>query len=447
VSSPTPPTDEAPADRTAELHELRSVNQRLKVDLARFEDGRYVARHLAWLLVRPACRRGRRLGGRVLRKLGLREAPDLYHEGFRSYKARTAQAVDGNRPRVLHAIANLRTGGSARLVVDLIEHLGGEYEQRVVISEAPRVEAYEGVTVDAFPNLTSARPLRRLLDGFRPDIVHVHYVADQLRTWSDPDYYWYVHVFDAVEKAGLRIIENVNIPTEPYRSDAVDRYVFVSDYVRRRYARPGDATAVVYPGSDLGYFRPGAAPDGAHKALGLVYRLEPDKLNEASLDPIVEALRRREDARAIVVGGGQLLPTYQEVAAKAGVADRVTFTGYVAYEDLPTWYARMSAFVAPVHNESFGHVSVFAMGMELPVAGYNVGALEEMLGGSELLAPPGDAAALADILVGLLDDPGRSQEIGLRNRRRAEENFSVENMVEAYRGMYQELTPAGRPSA
>ena len=39
----------------------------------------------------------------------------------------------------------------------------------------------------------------------------------------------------------------------------------------------------------------------------------------------------------------------------------------------------MAAFVAPVHSESFGHVSVFAMGMELPVAGYNVGALEEIL--------------------------------------------------------------------
>jgi glycosyltransferase involved in cell wall biosynthesis len=446
VSSSNPPTDEAPADRT-ELHELRSVNQRLKVDLARFEDVRYVARHLAWLVVRPGWRRVRRLGGQVLRQLGLREGPDRYHEGFRSYKARPVQAVDGNRPRVLHAVANLKTGGSARLVVDLIEHLGSEYEQRIVIREAPRVAGYEGVTVDAFPNLTSARPLRRLLDRFRPDIVHVHYVADQLRTWSDPDYYWYVHLFDAVEKAGTRIIENVNIPTEPYRSEAVARYVFVSDYVRRRYARPGDSTAVIYPGSDLDYFRPGAERDGAHKALGLVYRLEPDKLNEASLDPIVEVLSRREDARAIVVGGGQLLATYQEVAAKAGVADRVTFTGYVAYEDLPTWYARMSAFVAPVHNESFGHVSVFAMGMELPVAGYNVGALEEMLGGSELLAPPGDAAALADILVGLLDDPGGSQEIGLRNRRRAEENFSVESMVEAYRGMYQELTPAGRPSA
>jgi glycosyltransferase involved in cell wall biosynthesis len=100
----------------------------------------------------------------------------------------------------------------------------------------------------------------------------------------------------------------------------------------------------------------------------------------------------------------------------------------------------MALFVAPVHTESFGQVSVFAMGMELPVAGYQVGALEEILGDTQLLAPKADARALSDIVIGLLEDPERRSEIGRANRQRAEEHFSVEGMIAEYRTMYEELT-------
>ena len=424
----------------SEVHELRSLNQRLRTDLERFEDPPYAVRHLVGRLVRPIHLAVLRTGGRVLRALGLRKR-NGYAGDFRPYVARPKNPAAGSRPRVLHAVANFRTGGSARLVVDLVEQLGHEYEQRVIIRQQPPVQAYEGVAVDAFPDLTSSRPLRRLFARFQPDIVHVHYVADHLREWSERDYRWYIHVFEAAERAGRTVIENVNIPTEPFRSPAVARYVFVSDYVRRRYARPDDATAVVYPGSDLAHFSRGDV-ERPSQTIGMVYRLDRDKLDEASFDPVVEALSRRGEARAIVVGGGQLLPVYERAAAEAGVRDRVTFTGYVAYDDLPEWYGRMAAFAAPVHNESFGHVSVLAMGMELPVAGYDVGALGEIVGDPRLLAPLGDANALADILVRLLDDPEGSRELGRSNRRRAEENFSVERMGEAYESIYADCLPA-----
>jgi glycosyltransferase involved in cell wall biosynthesis len=328
-------------------------------------------------------------------------------------------------------------------VVDLIEGLGSDYEQHVIIATPPPVRGYEGVPLEEYTDLTSTRPLRRLFDRFRPHIVHVHFVADQRKDWDDLYYRWYIHVFEAAARAPSRVIENVNIPTAPFRSAAIDRYVFVSDHVRRRYAHDGDRAEVIYPGSDLARFRRPPGLGYAENTLGLVYRLQRDKLDETSLDPIIEVLRRREAARAIVIGGGELLPIYKRAVAKAGVVDRVTFTGYVAYDELPAWYARMSAFVAPVHKEGFGQVSVFAMGMELPVAGYRVGALEEIVDDAGLLAPPGDSGALADVLTGLLDDPGRARQIGVSNRRRAEQNFSVERMVEAYQRLYGGLLERG----
>ena len=145
-----------------------------------------------------------------------------------------------------------------------------------------------------------------------------------------------------------------------------------------------------------------------------MYRLESDKLSRTAIDPLLRALRSRGAARGIVVGGGEHLRAFEEAAARAGVVDRVRFTRYMAYEDLRDLYARMAVFLAPVHSESFGQVSVFAMGMGLPVVGYDAGALKEILGRSDTLAAPGNACELAEIIVRMLDNPRLAEEIGGR---------------------------------
>jgi hypothetical protein len=238
---------------SSELLQLRSMNQRLRVEVERFEDLRYSVFNLARLLMRAAWRSVRRTGARPRGT----DAPQggSFHVNYTPYTARDAPVLSHDSPRVLHAIANFTTGGSARLVVDLVERLGSVYEQRIITRDASQGSGYRGLPIADYPHLTSARPLQRLMREFRPDIVHVHYVADHTLLWNDFDYRWYIHVFDAAAEAGTKIIENVNIPTAPYRSQAVDRYVFVSDYVRQRYAQAGDNARVIYPGSDLTRFR------------------------------------------------------------------------------------------------------------------------------------------------------------------------------------------------
>ncbi len=130
----------------------------------------------------------------------------------------------------------------------------------------------------------------------------------------------------------------------------------------------------------------------------------------------------------------------------AGIEDRFEFTGYVPYETLPTLYRRMSLFVAPVWKESFGQVSPFAMSMKIPVVGYDVGALAEIVGDSQLLAPAGNAQALARIAAELLDAPQRRRDIGEQQQRRATEHFSLEAMVNAYSTMYAEVARDARAS-
>lgn len=113
------------------------------------------------------------------------------------------------------------------------------------------------------------------------------------------------------------------------------------------------------------------------------------------------------------------------------------YPGYVAYNVLPEYYKKFSLFVAPVWKESFGQVSPFAMSMKIPVVGYDVGALSEMLDGSECLAR--DTAELTEIIIKLLNDREKRVELGATNHTRVHELFSVEAMVSSYDRLYESL--------
>lgn len=339
----------------------------------------------------------------------------------------------------MHVIANFWIGGSAQLVVDLIEGLGHRFEQPVISRDLPPSPAYTGLDLHHYPEM-SAQLAADCLERFQPDLLHVHFLGHHGDAYSEQDWQWYDTLF-RVAGDRLPIVENMNIPVEPYVSPAISRYVYVSDYVRERFGAGVEPAVTIYPGSDLVHFsrtNPDARPPDPH-VFGMAYRLEGDKLNMASIEPFIEVTRRRSDTTALIVGGGTFFKPYTERVEAGGQLGAFRFTGYVPYPDLPGYISSMSVFVAPVHWESFGQVSVFAMGLELPVVGYDVGGLPEIFGSRDLLVPPGDVGALSGLIVELLDDPDRRREIGRANRRRAEERFSVEAMVGAYERVYREV--------
>jgi glycosyltransferase involved in cell wall biosynthesis len=344
-----------------------------------------------------------------------------------------------NRPRVLHAIANFCTGGSSRLVVDLIERLGDAYEQEVLTSFMPTPPAFVGVRISEIRRGETVEAFLARLSAFDPAIVHMHY-------WGDGDYSWYEKVIRAAERYGCRIIQNINTPVTPYFSEAVNRYVYVSNYVWNHFGRRDTKSMVIYPGSNFELFARSENAPIAHDCIGMVYRLETDKLDEHSIDPFVAVVKKRPSTRALIVGGGTLLSSFQASVQRAGVETQFRFTGYVAYEDLPQLYCQMAVFVAPIWQESFGQVTPFAMHMGLPVVGYNTGALSEILGNRDLLAPVGNSEAMADLIVRLLDNPEKRISIGQANRRRAATHFSIENMVDKYRSLYAEVIGKRNPS-
>jgi glycosyltransferase involved in cell wall biosynthesis len=315
-------------------------------------------------------------------------------------------------------------------VVDLFERLGHLYEQEVATQYNPDPPNYTGIPIHEFSGVDAQDKFIDYLRLYRPDLVHVHY-------WEDRR--WYGTMIKAAREFGCNVIQNVNTPTAPYTDSCISRYIYVSDYVKTRFGKRDQPSITIYPGSNFKLFSRDKSQPVPDNCIGMVYRLDIDKLHKKSIDVFIKVVQKRPQTKVIIVGGGPYLEPYKAAVKTGKVEHAFTFTGFVPYESLIGFYAQMSLFVAPVWKESFGQVGPFAMSMGLPVVGYNVGALAEIVGDCGLLAPRGNSEALAELIINLLDDKERRKQIGSRNRDRAHKLFSVENMVNDYLKLYQEL--------
>jgi len=352
-----------------------------------------------------------------------------------SYIVRQQKPDLAQRPRVLHVIANFMTGGSSKLVVDLIEGFGHRYQQFILTSLIPTPEAYTGVDIHEIRQPGEEKEFIDFIKAQAPDFIHVHY-------WGDCDEPWYAKAFAAAESLGIPVVQNINTPVAPFLSTSIVRNVYVSHYVEREFGVSGAPNRVIYPGSDFSMFslKKGERPGGTR--VGMVYRLERDKLNENAIVPFILVAKMNPKAQILIVGGGSLLEPFKASVTEAGVSSQFEFTGYVGYDELPNLYRQMAVFVAPVWKESFGQVSPFAMNMQVPVVGYDVGAIGEIINDKTYLAPAGDAQQLAKIINNLLQNDTERNTLARAHRDRAQRYFSLEAMVSEYRALYDEVHQA-----
>ncbi len=355
----------------------------------------------------------------AFRMLILRRPPTLFVA--RKQVGRPAR----DRPRVLHLFANLGLGGSEKVAFDLIQGLGHDYDMQIVTSRFRYFAAFHNVEIHALPPAA----LRRLVEKRPPDLVHVHY-------WGLTP--WLSAAVDTIASVcpDVPILENDNNPKQAWRHPAIRHHVFVSAFVRDLQQTPVLQSSVIYPGVDTDEYAPRGS-DLPADTVGLVYRLENDKLSPDSIEPLIDLAKRRPRTRFVIIGVGANLTRYVARTREEDVRANFEFVGRVAYHELPRWYDRFSLFCAPVRAESYGVVVPYAMAKNIPVAGFRVGALPELLGNDETLAA--SRSGLVDVLASLLDDRTRARVAGARGRDRVERFFSLRTMLEAYRDLYGAL--------
>lgn len=345
------------------------------------------------------------------------------------------QPVPG-KPKVFHFNGNFVVGGTSQLIADIIERSSNDYSHTVIVPNYPRPLPYQPVPIHEFP-LANMQGLFDFLNKEKPALVHIHYWIRPMHRYFDFGL-WYKSVFDICEELGLKVIQNIDVPAAPYKSKTVLHNVFVSNYVRDAFNDSNLPSSVIYPGSDLSHF---SCPDSFSfpgNTIGMVYRLDTDKLNEKAIEVFISAVKKKPELSCFIIGGGYYLEYYRKRVREERMERKFNFTGFVSYDALPEYYKKIGLIVAPVHDESFGQVTPFAMSMGLPVAGYDTGAVAEILGSKEMLVPYGDTEALAALIADVMSNPEQRTQTGLTNKKRAHQFFSVEKMLQDYRKLYQQ---------
>ena len=120
------------------------------------------------------------------------------------------------------------------------------------------------------------------------------------------------------------------------------------------------------------------------------------------------------------IGAGPLTGKLQKLAARLGIADRITFLGARSRDDVVAAYRDADLFVLASRvarsgdRDGLPNVLMEAASTGLAILATEVSAIPELVrdGETGVLVPPDDGKALADALRRLVTDPARRAELG-----------------------------------
>ena len=165
------------------------------------------------------------------------------------------------------------------------------------------------------------------------------------------------------------------------------------------------------------------------------------------VDVLLRAIQQLEgDSRfkLRVVGGGPEKDKLQLLAKQLGVQEKVHFTGVVDGPTIDGFFRQCDALILPAiitetgETEGLGVVLLEAMGYGKPVIATSAGGIVDIVKDNEtgLLAPSGDAGALAEVIRTAMNDPELMQRLARQGSDFAEKQFGWDNIVADLQRVY-----------
>lgn len=362
--------------------------------------------------------------------------------------------------KVLQMIPEMESGGVERGTLELARHLGATGHESLVVSDGGRmVKQLEAcgtrhltlpVGRKRLSSLQLVPKLRRLFAQEKPDILHLR---SRVPAWlaflawrgmdpaTRPRLVTTVHGFNSVNRYSeiMTCGERVICVSESIRNHVLKHYPRVDPSKLRVVHRGIDPAE--YP---HGYRPPTEWTEGFHREFpetrgkrlltlpGRITRLK----GHEDFAKILKALSADESLHGVIAGGthpkkAAYLEEIRALFAAEGLTGRVTFTG--GRSDLREILAISSVVLSlTTQPESFGRTVLEALGLGIPVAGYDHGGVGEQL--AQLYPAgrisPNDPAAAVSVLKGLLENPPPVP---------AEHPFTLQAMLEGTLAVYGEL--------
>jgi glycosyltransferase involved in cell wall biosynthesis len=382
--------------------------------------------------------------------------------------------ADESRPlRVLYLITDLGMGGAERFLLDLTRALRSRDDVEFVIGSLYESDLYGALTDDlpieqlhfqtfSLRGSNSCPAYERLLERFRPDVVHTHlFLAEFLSSYYvSPDIAYVCHGHDnmvQLQRPSWRTFVNRSRLTNfiERRHLIRDKYdkvgtAFIAnsrhtlDYYRRVLPRHMRSDIVLIPyGFDYDrFFNPDPQPprDGELVRLINVGSFQPKK-NQAFIVDVAQALMSEGlDFEIHLLGDGVTRACVEASVRAAGLDDRVLFHGNV--QRVEKWMHDSHIHLHTAWYEPFGLVFLEAMAAGLPCVTLDGKGNRDLIedGRNGFILEREDAAAFADRIVELARDRERYRAISAHAQAFAkayEIDAATDQLVDFYRARVQ----------
>jgi glycosyltransferase involved in cell wall biosynthesis len=360
-------------------------------------------------------------------------------------------------------------GGVQRVVRDLADTLSsGGHEVVVLTPRSPGLEETEVLSGVRVERLRLGRPafrlrallgfarrrgaarsrVRALLEEFRPEVVHLHFLQSPL-SWILPSLCIAMgipivataHGRDVTgsmvdddrlgRRAVRRVLDGAAVVTAPSEATLETARMLAPKPLRARYeVVPNNLPVDMEKLLDV----PSAPPGKGIVAVG---ELTPKK----GFDLLVRAVGNLDRVTLRIAGEGEERPRLEALITELDLADRVALVGVVDRAALPDFLRSACVQCVPSRREPFGLVLLEGFACGVPVVAHRVDGIPEVTGeeGAALLVPPEDVPALTAALRRVLADDDLREGMIDKGRERARLH-SRERTTDLYLGLYRDAT-------
>ena len=347
---------------------------------------------------------------------------------------------------------------------------GGVQNKNIIESQFRQEGNFRIVPISNFsqnnqPLLTFGADIIPLLKDFRPDIIQVEQGAKSLG---------YAQFITLNRLLGLKS-KNVfftwwNLPytnkfpitwLETYNLNNTDGLISGNQDgvdILREHGYQGKAKVMPQLGVDEVLFSPSSQPELAQELgiksdqfiIGFVGRF----VEEKGILTLIKAVSYLNNLpwKLLLLGRGTLQETILNSAKQAGIEDKIILIESVPHAQVFRYINLMNTLVLPSETtyktktltavgwkEQFGHVLIEAMTCKVPVIGSDSGEIPHVIGDSGLIFAEGNAEALRDCLLKLMQNRDLAQNLASKGYERGMTKYTNQALAKELLDFYQSL--------